>query len=81
MKSGELIRGDLELLRDHGVVVKATVAEARSLFDQVEDGTLGSAIDEAQGAVFSGKAGRAYLIIVIDPDEAGQSAEFKRAAI
>jgi hypothetical protein len=47
--------------------VKASVAEARALFDQVEDEELGTALDKAQGAVHSDSAGRAYVVIVIDP--------------
>jgi hypothetical protein len=67
MTSGELSTGDLKILAEHAHVVKASVAEARALFDQVEDEELGTALDKAQGAVHSDSAGRAYVVIVIDP--------------
>jgi hypothetical protein len=77
MKSGELLQNDLALLKEHGLVVKMTVEEARSLIGAEADGVdgevLDDALDNAQGAVHSGSAGRAYVVLVIDnPGDEGK---------
>lgn len=71
MKDYDLTDSDLKLIRDDGLAVKMSVEEAREFFDKQPDEAKyqpwSDALNNAQGAVFSESAGRAFVIVVIDP--------------
>ena len=63
----DLNDGDIKIMREHGLAIKLSAKQARGVIDQYDvDDELMAALDEAQGAVRSGSAGRAYVVLVID---------------
>lgn len=61
----ELTRGQRDRVCDDAPVVRMSVTEARALIDDVQDETLCSALDEAQGEVFGGNASETWVLLRI----------------